>query len=70
MLAQAQLRDTFSRQKIELDSTVGEGGGTLSVGQRQLLCFARAVLGGSRLLVRSSPLPSDPIQQISLCLFL
>lgn len=37
--------------KLTLDSTISGGGGNLSVGQRQILALARAILRGSKLLI-------------------
>ncbi|MBR6381035.1 MAG: ABC transporter ATP-binding protein [Lachnospiraceae bacterium] len=43
--------DIVRRMEKGLDSEVGEGGGMLSTGERQLLSFARAILADPRILV-------------------
>ncbi len=44
-------QDIVKRMDKGLDSDVGEGGGMLSTGERQLISFARAILADPRILV-------------------
>lgn len=45
------LQDEMDEGRITLDSAIASGGSNLSVGQRQILALARALVRGSKLLI-------------------
>lgn len=47
----SELQSEMEDNKITLDTQVSSGGGNLSVGQRQILALARAIVRGSKLLI-------------------
>ncbi|KAH9929008.1 P-loop containing nucleoside triphosphate hydrolase protein [Epithele typhae] len=55
-----------SRAKLTLDSEIAGGGGNLSVGQRQIIALARAMVRNSKLLILDEDYDTDAIIQKSL----
>jgi len=45
------VQDESEEARLTLDSAIASGGGNLSVGQRQILALARAIVRGSKLLI-------------------
>ena len=45
------LQEELDEARLTLDSNIASGGGNLSVGQRQVLALARAIVQGSKLLI-------------------
>ena len=45
------LQEELEEARLTLDSNIASGGSNLSVGQRQVLALARAIVRGSKLLI-------------------
>ncbi|KAJ6460983.1 P-loop containing nucleoside triphosphate hydrolase protein [Mycena sanguinolenta] len=60
------LQEDMEDGKLTLDSEISAGGKNLSVGQRQMIALARAIVRGSKLLILDEDYKTDAVIQFSL----
>ncbi|KAJ7141437.1 hypothetical protein C8R44DRAFT_763446 [Mycena epipterygia] len=62
----SSLQEEMEEGKLTLDSEIAAGGNNLSVGQRQIIALARAIVRGSKLLILDEDYKTDAVIQSSL----
>ncbi|KAJ7691269.1 hypothetical protein B0H17DRAFT_1159808 [Mycena rosella] len=62
----SSLQEEMDEGKLTLDSEIAAGGSNLSVGQRQIIALARAIVRGSKLLILDEDYKTDAVIQASL----
>ncbi|KAF8182307.1 multidrug resistance-associated ABC transporter [Pholiota molesta] len=60
------LQEELGEARITLDSNITIGGGNLSVGEKQILALARAMIRGSKLLILDEDYKTDAVIQTTL----
>ncbi|KAJ7680686.1 hypothetical protein DFH06DRAFT_1163946 [Mycena polygramma] len=60
------LQEDLDEGKLTLDSEISAGGSNLSVGQRQIIALARAIVRGSKLMILDEDYKTDTVIQSSL----